>query len=157
MADVGDPAPAVTLTRADGTPVQLSEYLGKGTVVLYFYPKDHTAGCTAEACSFRDAYEDFKSAGAEVIGVSADDGQTHQGFKDKHKLPFVLLSDPTGEAAKAMGVKRSFLGLIPGRVTFVIDRAGIIRHRFESAINMQKHIDEALTLVKKLVQQPSAA
>jgi peroxiredoxin Q/BCP len=157
MADVGDRAPPVSFTKADGTSVQLADYLGKGTVVLYFYPKDHTPGCTAEACSFRDAYEDFKAAGAEVIGVSADDGASHEGFKAKHKLPFVLLSDPGSVASKAMGVKRAFLGLIPGRVTFVIDRAGVIRHRFESSVNMQKHIDEALALVRTLEQQPTAA
>lgn len=155
MAETGIAAPQVKFTKEDGTSVQLSEYLGKRTIVLYFYPKDDTYGCTIEACTFRDSYEDFKAAGADVIGVSADDGASHEAFKAKNKLPFTLLSDPGNEGAKAFGVKKVF-GLLPGRVTFVIDRQGIIRHRFESAVRMQKHVEEALTLVKSLEQQSAA-
>jgi thioredoxin-dependent peroxiredoxin len=143
------PAPDVTLTHSDGTSIELKTLLGQKTVVLYFYPKDDTTGCTAEACSFRDAFEDFKSAGAEVIGVSADDGASHDAFKAKHRLPFMLLTDPHGAAAKAFGVKKTF-GLIAGRVTFVIDRAGVIRHRFDSQVRVTKHVAEALRIVKSL-------
>ena len=151
----GDPAPAATLTKADGSSVALQELLGKGTVVLYFYPKDETPGCTAEACSFRDQYEDFKAAGAEVIGVSSDDGASHEAFKQHHRLPFTLLSDPSGAGAKAFGVKKTF-GLIAGRVTFVIDRAGVIRHRFDSQVRVQKHVEEALEIVKSLGEKSAA-
>lgn len=150
-----DAAPNVTFSRADGSSVTLKEFLGQRTVVLYFYPKDDTAGCTAEACSFRDAYEDFKAAGAEVIGVSADDGASHEAFKAKHRLPFTLLTDPGGAAAKAFGVKKTF-GLIAGRVTFVIDRAGVIQHRFDSQVRVNKHVEEALQIVK-LLETRSAA
>jgi peroxiredoxin Q/BCP len=142
------PSP-VSFRRIDGSVVELKTLLGKNTVVLYFYPKDHTAGCTTQACSFRDQYEDFKAAGAEVIGVSTDDGAMHQTFQDKHRLPFLLLTDPEGAAAKAFGVKKT-LGLIAGRVTFVIDRQGLIRHRFDSQLQVSKHVKEALAVVKQL-------
>lgn len=133
----------------------LKDLLGQRTVVLYFYPKDDTAGCTAEACSFRDAYEDFKAAGAEVIGVSADDGASHEAFKAKHRLPFLLLTDPGGAAARAFGVKKTF-GVIAGRVTFVIDREGVIRHRFDSLVRVRKHVEEALEVVRRLEARPAA-
>ena len=154
MSTTGEPVPELTLFRDDGTPVQLKELLGSRTLVLYFYPKDETPGCTAEACSFRDAYEDFLAAGADVVGVSSDSGESHQAFKAHHRLPFTLLTDRGGAAARALGVKRT-LGLLPGRVTFVIGRDGVIRHRFDSQLQVKKHIGEALALVKSL--QPAAA
>lgn len=143
------PAPAATFLKSDGSKVSLAELVGEKTIVLYFYPKDRTTGCTAEACSFRDQYEDFKTAGAEVIGVSADDGASHEDFKGRYKLPFTLLTDVNGEAAKALGVKK-VLGMLPGRVTFVIDRKGQVVHRFESMMRATKHVDEALQIVKTL-------
>lgn len=143
----GDRLPDLTLTGAAG-PVRLHDHLGK-TLVIYFYPKDETAGCTAEACSFRDAYEDFVAAGAEVIGVSSDSAASHERFKTNHRLPFVLLTDDGGAAARAFGVKKT-LGLLPGRVTFVVDRQGVVRHRFESQLRIGKHVDDALALVKRL-------
>jgi peroxiredoxin Q/BCP len=123
--------------------------VGPSTLVLYFYPKDDSPGCTAEACSFRDSYEAFVQAGAQVVGVSADDAASHQAFKARNHLPFTLLSDPGGVAAKALGVKKTF-GLIAGRVTFVIDRAGVVQHRFDSQLQVNKHVEEALALVKRL-------
>lgn len=102
-------------------------------MVLYFYPKDSTPGCTIEACSFRDQYEVLREAGAEVVGVSSDDQQAHEAFVSKYNLPFVLLSDPGGSVRAAYGIKRT-LGLIDGRVTFVIDREGVVRHAFSSQI-----------------------
>ena len=146
MLNVGDPLPDVTLVGEQG-PVQLRDRVGKA-LVIYFYPKDETFGCTKEACSFRDSYEDFVTAGADVIGISRDDAASHAGFRSHHRLPFTLLSDPGGQLAKAWGVKGA-LGL-PGRVTFVFDKAGICRHRFESAIRFGKHVDEALDIVKRL-------
>jgi thioredoxin-dependent peroxiredoxin len=147
--NVGDAVPAATFTKSDGSKVDMKELVGKGTIVLYFYPKDETSGCTAEACSFRDQYEVFKKAGAEVIGVSADDGASHESFKKNHRLPFTLLTDSDGSAARAFGVKKSF-GLLPGRVTFVIDKNGMIRNRFESLVRATRHVEDALEIVKSL-------
>lgn len=149
------PAPAASFLKSDGSKVTLAELIGQKTIVLFFYPKDRTSGCTAEACSFRDQYEDFKAAGADVIGVSTDDAASHEDFKGRYKLPFTLLTDVKGEAAKALGVKKT-LGLLPGRVTFVIDRKGQVVHRFESQLRATQHVDEALGVVKTL-EQPSAA
>lgn len=143
----GEPMPATTLV-SDAGPVELRSRVGK-PLVVYFYPKDETYGCTREACSFRDQYEDFVAAGADVIGVSRDDAKSHASFKEHHKLPFTLLSDPGGKIAAAWGVK-PVLGLLPGRVTFVFDKEGILRHKFDSNIRFGRHVDEALGVVKKL-------
>jgi thioredoxin-dependent peroxiredoxin len=148
MLEVGQPMPDVTLVGESG-PVQLRDRIGKALVV-YFYPKDETYGCTIEACSFRDSYEDFVAAGADVIGISRDDAASHASFKSHHRLPFTLLSDPGGKVAKAWGV-RGALGL-PGRVTFVFDKEGVVRHRFDSMIRLGKHVDEALEIVKRLAR-----
>ena len=148
MPDVGQPIPDVTFTGADG-PVRVRDLLGTKAVVLYFYPKDETPGCTAQACAFRDQYQDFVDAGAEVIGVSGDGAGSHASFKEHHRLPFTLLSDPGGAGAKAFGVKKT-LGLLAGRVTFVIDRGGVVRLRFDSQLQARRHIAEALTVVKTL-------
>jgi len=148
MADLnpGDAMPETTLVGADG-PVQLRDRIGK-PLVVYFYPKDETYGCTIEACKFRDEYEDFVAAGAEVIGISRDSAESHEKFKSHHRLPFTLLSDPGGKVAAAWGVK-GMLGL-PGRVTYVFDKGGVLRHRFDSMIRFGKHVDEALEVVKRL-------
>lgn len=138
--------PDVTLSGESG-PVRLRDRLGKALVV-YFYPKDQTFGCTRQACSFRDQYTDFSAAGAEVIGISRDDAASHAAFVNEHRLPFLLLSDPEGTVTTAWGVK-GMMGT-PGRVTFVFDKDGICRHRFESQILFGKHVDEALAVVKRL-------
>lgn len=145
----GESAPDFQLPDAKGQPVRLSDFRGKKTVVLYFYPKDETPGCTAEACAFRDAYEDFTAAGAEVIGVSTDSTESHGKFAAHHRLPFVLLSDDRKEARRAYGIKAT-LGLIPGRTTFVIDRNGIVRLVFNSQFQAREHVERALALVKEL-------
>jgi peroxiredoxin Q/BCP len=141
-------APDFTLPKQDGSSVSLKELLAKGAVVLYFYPKDDTPGCTVEACSFRDAYEDFKDAGAEVVGISSDSAGSHRAFADKHRLPFTLVSDAGGKVRKLYGVP-STLGLLPGRVTYVIDAGGVVRHVFNSQLNVGKHVTEALEVLKK--------
>src|SRR6201992_1461091 len=125
MLNVGDAMPDVALEGESG-PVKLRDTLGK-PLVVYFYPKDETYGCTKEACSFRDQYEDFVAAGADVIGVSRDDAASHAKFREHHRLPFTLLSDPEGKTAASWGV-RNVLGLVPGRVTFVFDKQGVVRH-----------------------------
>ncbi len=138
--------PATSLVGKDG-PIDLRSKLGK-PLVVYFYPKDETYGCTIEACGFRDSYEDFTTAGAEVIGVSRDDAASHDAFIGKHKLPFTLLSDPGGKVAEGWGL-RSTLG-IPPRVTFVFDKSGVVRNKFDSKIRFGKHVEDALEVVKKL-------
>jgi thioredoxin-dependent peroxiredoxin len=143
----GDEAPDFALPDARGETVRLSDFRGRKPVVLYFYPKDDTPGCTKEACAFRDAYEDFGAAGAEVIGVSADDAAAHQRFAEKHRLPFRLLSDRDGAVRKRYGVPAT-LGLLPGRVTFVIDREGRVRHVFNSQLQAERHVREALAALQ---------
>lgn len=148
MPEVGQPIPDVTFTGASG-PVRVKDLIGQRALVLYFYPKDETPGCTAQACAFRDQYQDFVDAGADVVGVSGDGGASHDSFKQHHRLPFTLLSDPGGAGAKAFGVKKTF-GLLPGRVTFVIDKGGVVRLRFDSQLQARRHIAEALAVVKQL-------
>jgi peroxiredoxin Q/BCP len=152
MVGPGDAMPDVTLTGAGGERVRLRDYVGKKALVVYFYPRDDSPGCTRESCSFRDAYEDFVDAGAEVIGVSRDSAASHEAFAKKHRLPFVLLSDETGEARRAFGVP-STLGLLPGRATFVVDREGTVRHAFESQLQVYAHTKHALEVVKGLVER----
>jgi len=147
--DVGQTAPDFSLNDAQGKRVRLADFRGKRSVVLYFYPKDDTPGCTKEACSFRDSYEAFKEAGAEVIGVSSDSEASHGKFAAKHRLPFTLLADGGGTVRKQYGVPAT-LGLLPGRVTFVIDREGIVRHVFNSQLQATRHVDEALQILKAL-------
>jgi peroxiredoxin Q/BCP len=137
---------AVWRSAPDGA-IKLRERIGK-PLVVYFYPRDGTYGCTKEACGFRDQYEDFVAAGAEVIGVSPDDAASHAKFRENHRLPFTLLSDPRGDVAASWGVRKK-LG-IPGRVTFVFDKSGVLRHRFDSMLRFGKHVDEALQIVKGL-------
>jgi peroxiredoxin Q/BCP len=147
-ATVGSPAPDFTLPDQEGNPVSLQDFRGRA-VVLYFYPKDDSLGCTAQACAFRDSYEVFKEAGAEVIGVSADTATSHNGFASRHQLPFVLLSDGDNALRQRYGVPRS-LGLLPGRVTYVIDKEGVVRHIFNSQMLVSKHVDEALKVLQTL-------
>src|SRR3984893_2018516 len=152
---VGDKAPDFTLPSQSGEPVRLQDRLGERVVVLYFYPKDNTSGCPAEACAFRDSHEAFTDAGAEVIGVSSDSADKHAGFADRHKLPFTLLADQGGPPRKADGVP-GVLGLIPGLVSYVIDRTGTVRHIFNSMTNIDKHVSEALGVVRQLqAEQPA--
>ncbi len=146
---VGDKAPAFELPDSTGGSIKLSDFAGKKTVVLFFYPKDDTPGCTAEACDFRDNHGRFLAAGAEVLGISADSVQSHQAFAGKHSLPMTLLSDVKGTVASAYGVK-ALLGLIPGRVTFVIDRTGVIRYVYSSQILVTRHVQNALEVVRQL-------
>ena len=145
----GDPAPNVTLPLHDGTRIALADLWAQHVVVLFFYPKDNTAVCTKEACAFRDSYEKFLEAGATVVGVSSDSDASHEDFAARHRLPFLLASDPDGSLRKAFGVPKT-LGLIPGRVTYVIDRQGIVRHVFSAQFAADAHVREAMEAVRAL-------
>lgn len=149
MLELGHPAPEFRLQTGTGEYVSLEDFHGKKNVVVYFYPKDFTKGCTAEACEFRDSYEEFKILGAEVIGISSDNQKSHEAFASEHKLPFILLSDPDGSVRKSYDVKKTF-GLVPGRVSFVIDKNGIVRHVFSSQSRATAHVGEALAVLKSL-------
>ncbi|MFM7470685.1 MAG: peroxiredoxin [Nodosilinea sp. LVE1205-7] len=146
---VGQVAPDFSLTNQAGETVALSSFRGQKAVVLYFYPKDDTPGCTVESCSFRDSYEDFQRIGAEVIGISSDSPGSHQQFASKYRLPFTLVSDVDGSVRRAYGVP-STLGLLPGRVTYVIDQEGIVRHVFNSQFNPKAHVAEAKKVAQSL-------
>lgn len=144
---VGDRAPNFSLSSQTGETVKLSDFLGKKSVVVYFYPKDDTPGCTAESCAFRDSYTVFQEAGAEVIGISGDSTASHQSFAAKHNLPFILLSDVNNQVRKLFGVPAT-LFILPGRVTYVIDKEGIVRHIFDSQLDFKAHVEEALKTIR---------
>lgn len=140
---IGDAAPDFKLPSNLGHEVTLSEFRDKKKVVLYFYPKDDTPGCTKEACAFQDRYEVFRSQDAEVLGVSNDSVDSHKQFAERHNISFPLLSDRDGKLRRTYGVPPT-LGLLPGRVTYVIDKQGIIRSIFSSQTHPEQHITEAL-------------
>ncbi|RAR46635.1 peroxiredoxin [Flavobacterium lacus] len=147
---VGDKVPDFTAKDSKGVAFDSSTVIGLKPTVIYFYPKDDTPGCTTQACSFRDQYQDFKELGAEVIGVSGDSVASHQKFAQKHQLPFILLSDHDKKLRNLFGVPTALFGLIPGRVTYVIDEKGIIRLVFDN-LSGKIHIEKALQMLKKLV------
>jgi len=154
---LGSKAPDFELPCETGETIRLSEVLKEHAVVLFFYPKDFTPGCTAESCAFRDRYEVFTEAGAEVMGISRDGVDKHRDFVAKHNLGFHALSDPDGRVHRLFRIKDSIPFLIPGRETFVIDREGVIRHHFASQINATKHVDEALEVVRELATERQSA
>src|SRR3989441_13349042 len=140
---VGDLAPDFTLPDQTGSPVRLRDLVGRKNVVLYFYPKDETPGCTIEARAFRDSYEQFSAKDAQVVGVSSDSVRSHRRFAQRHNLPFLLLSDADGAVRRLYGVEKT-LGLLPGRVTYVIDHTGTVRHVYSSQPPATRPPPEAL-------------
>lgn len=151
--DVGQTIPDFTLQDQNSRSVHIQDKLGGSPLVIYFYPKDDTPGCTREACSFRDSYEAFTDEGVEVIGISSDSPEKHKEFESKYRLPFILLSDPDNEVRKAFGVKGDLFGLIPGRVTFVIDGDGVVRHVFDSQTRAEQHMHESLEAVRRITSE----
>ena len=147
---VGSKIPEFSLPDQDGNLLNIADFVGKSNLVIYFYPKDDTPGCTAEACSFRDQFVDFQDSGAEVFGISADSVEKHKNFAEKHRLPFRLLSDVNKRVRKLFGVPSDLLGLLPGRVTYIVDKSGTVQHIFNSQFNAEKHVTEALQILQKL-------
>jgi peroxiredoxin Q/BCP len=150
---IGKPAPDFSLPSTTGEPISLKQYKGKKTVVLYFYPKDETPGCTKEACSFRDLREDFEKAGAVILGVSNDPLDSHQKFREKHKLPFDLLADEDASVSKAYGVYKQknlygkkYLGI--ERTTFIIDRTGRIAQIYPK-VKVDGHVQDVLEFLRE--------
>jgi len=154
MPKPGEAAPDFEGTLADGSRVCLSEALGKGHVVLYFFPRDFTPGCTREACSFRDHHEEIASLGAAIYGVSVDAPDRHASFAEKFRLPFPLISDGDCAIARAYDVLRMGGLLFNKRVTYVIDRSGTIRGVIHSELNMDRHVERATAVLRKF-QRPA--
>jgi len=153
---VEDKAPDFTLPSQMVDDVTLSEFLGKKNIVLYFYPKDETAGCTKEACTFRDNYEELTKLGAEVLGVSGQSVESHKSFASHHELPFILLSDEGNKVRELYGVPSS-MGIIPGRVTYVIDKKGLVHHIFNSQTQARRHVEEAKKTLLEIEKEEKVA
>lgn len=145
---IGDKIPSFSLMDQFNQPFDVDDFVGNTAMVIYFYPKDDTPGCTKEACSFRDSYEAFTDKEIKVIGVSGDDVESHRNFAEKYNLPFTLLADVNNEVREAFGVKGNVLGLIPGRVTYVVDKEGKVIFMYDSQFKASKHIDEALKAIE---------
>ena len=148
----GSKALNFTLPSQSGEMVSLDDFLGKKPVVLFFYPKDDTPGCTKEVCAFRDSFEQFRRLDAEVIGISSDSVESHRRFAGRHSLPFTLLSDEGGKVRKLYGVPNTFV-VFPGRVTYVIDKDGVVRRIFSSQVSVEKHVEEALEVLQHVRSQ----
>ncbi|KAF1887548.1 hypothetical protein Lal_00040602 [Lupinus albus] len=145
----GSKPPPFTLKDQDGKTVSLTNFKGK-PVVVYFYPADDSPSCTKQACAFRDSYEKFKKAGAEVVGISGDGSSSHKAFAKKHRLPFTLLSDEGDKVRKEWGVPSDLFGALPGRETYVLDKNGVVQLVYNNQFQPEKHIDETLKLLQSL-------
>lgn len=141
--------PTFKLQDENGNWVDSQELKGKSYLVVYFYPKDDTPGCTKEACSFRDNYDEFEEYNARIIGISSDDVASHKKFKTKHNLPYTLLADVDKTVRKQFDVPADLFGLIPGRVTYIFDLEGNCIHIFDSQMSPLKHISESLEVIKE--------
>lgn len=150
IISTGEAVPVFELLDEKDELFRISDHIGTKNMVIYFYPKDDTPGCTKEACAFRDDIEVFHGLDAIVIGISADSPESHQEFKEKYDLPFTLLSDPENIARKKFGVKGNLFGMIPGRVTFIVDKKGIIRYIYDSQTDAVKHVEEAMRILEEM-------
>jgi peroxiredoxin Q/BCP len=145
---IGDKLKPFSLQNENGEIVNIDANFGQ-PLVIYFYPKDDTPGCTKEACAFRDSFEEFTNAGVTVFGVSADSPKSHLAFKEKYRLPFSLLTDRGNQLRKTWNVPSSLFGLLPGRVTYIFDKKGILLHLFNSQLRAEQHISEASAILQK--------
>jgi thioredoxin-dependent peroxiredoxin len=146
----GKRIPSFSLLDQNGDVFDIDSFIGKKNLVIYFYPKDDSPGCTAQACSFRDQLEVFNEADAMIIGISGQSVKSHKKFAEKHRLPFTLLSDDGNKIRRQFGVPTNLLGLLPGRVTYIADRTGKVIYIFKSQLNFTEHVDEALKTLKEL-------
>jgi len=146
--EVGSEIPGFTLPDQNDKEFSIKDFIGKKNLVIYFYPKDDTPGCTKEACYFRDQYEIFKEADAMIIGISSQSVESHKKFAEKYKLDFTLLSDENSKIRKMFGAFS--LGFLPGRITYIADKKGIIKYIFNSQTEATKHVDEALRILKEM-------
>jgi peroxiredoxin Q/BCP len=147
---MGSQVPLFSLPDQNGKEFSVSSVIGKKNLVIYFYPKDDSPGCTKEACSFRDQFDVFNEADAVIIGISGQSVESHKKFAEKYHLNFTLLSDTGDKIRKAFGVPVNFLGMVPGRVTYVVDKSGKVIYTFDSQTQATKHVDEALRILKSL-------
>ena len=147
---IGDICPIFSLLDQKGEMYNLNNVIGQKNCVIYFYPKDNTWGCTKQACSFRDAFQDFVDLGCEVIGISSDSVSSHKLFSEKYNLNFPILADSKDEVRNLFGVPKSLFGLIKGRVTYIIDKNGIVVWVFNSQVNSVAHISKAINFVKEM-------
>ena len=148
-------APDFTLPSQAGEMVSLKDFSGRKPVVLFFYPKDDSPGCTKEVCAFRDNFEEFSKLDAQVIGISSDSVESHRRFAVGHDLSFPLLSDEGGNIRRLYGVPKTF-GFFPGRVTYIIDKEGVVRHVFASQLSVERHVQEALAALRSDVSKAGA-
>jgi peroxiredoxin Q/BCP len=148
--EIGSSIPTFTLPDQNGNLFDINSVLGKKNLVIYFYPKDDSPGCTAQACSFRDQFELFAEADAVIIGISGQSVESHKEFAEKHRLSFILLSDEGDKIRKQFGVPSNLLGLLPGRVTYIADKTGKVIYTFDSQMEAIRHVDEALRILKEL-------
>lgn len=153
MLKVGQEAPDFTLFDQNGNQVSLADFKGKQNVVLFFYPKDNSPGCTAQSCSFRDNYIGFKSLNTQVLGISDDSTESHKNFSQKNRLTYPLLSDRNGTVREKYDLKK-FLGFLPPRTSFAINTDGKIVAVFSSQLQVSKHIDEMLKACQKMAPKP---
>ena len=147
---IGDKCPDFSLLDQNGELVTIKEIIGEKNIVIYFYPKDNTWGCTKQACSFRDSFQDFVDLGCEVIGISTDSVDSHKMFSMKYNLNFKILSDVDDEVREKFGVPKSLFGIIKGRVTYIIDKKGTVAWNFNSQLNAEGHISKSIEVLKKL-------
>jgi peroxiredoxin Q/BCP len=147
---VGDTIPAIVLKDQNGDLFDLKAKTAGKSIVLFFYPKDDSPGCTAQACSFRDQFQDFADANAVVIGISGQSVESHKKFAEKHRLTYTLLSDEGNKIRKQFGVPTNLFGLIPGRVTYVADKNGKVVYVFNSQTQVNQHVEKTLSILKEM-------
>jgi peroxiredoxin Q/BCP len=145
---IGDKAPEFKLEDQNGNLFNLKDHIGKDNILIYFYPKDETPGCTKEACSFQDNLSEFTSLDCTVVGISGDSLKSHKRFAKKHDLTFSILSDRKNKVRKQYGVKPVIPGVLPGRKTYLVDKKGYITHITEYQFKPLLHIKEALSILK---------
>ena len=147
---IGDTCPSFSLQNQDGKIINIQDYIGSKNLIIYFYPKDNTPGCTKEACSFRDAMQELNTLDCAVFGISADSVESHKKFANQFRLTFHLLSDEGNAVRKTFKVSANLFGLIPGRVTYIVNKEGKIVHIINNQMNPDKHIEETIKTITSL-------